>query len=150
MWYKLAIENNFENQLKEFKPLFADKAQELYDQWDEEDIDTYAGGGICHLIADGIVNILNDKFPHYLSFTISDSFEVHVYAAIAEITEDELENEDSGAYVYNVDIHHSIYETGGGYSWSKKQNVKFSPDDVSIYKQWVDAKNIKIMWSGDY
>ena len=153
MWYKLAIENNLENQLKELKPLLAAKAQEIYDEWDEDDIDTYAGGGICHFIADGFVGILNEKFPDLVSFTISDSYEVHVYSAIADITEEELENEDSeidGAYVYNVDIHHSVYETGGGYSWSKKPNIEFSPNDVSIYKYWVDLDNIKTMWSGDY
>ena len=153
MWYKLAIENNLEHQLKDLKPLLAAKAQEIYDEWDEADIDTYAGGGICHYIADGFVGILNEKFPELVSFTISDSYEVHVYAAIADITEDELENEDSeldGAYVYNVDIHHSVYETGGGYSWTKKPNIEFDPQDVSIYKYWVDLDNIKTMWNGEY
>lgn len=153
MWYKLAIENNLENQLKELKPLLAAKAQEIYDEWDEDNIDEYAGGGICHYIADGFVEILNEKFPNLISFTISDSFEVHVYAAIADISEDKLENEDSeidGTYVYNVDIHHSVYETGGGYSWKKIPNVEFLPEDVSIYKNWADLENIRTMWSGEY
>lgn len=34
------------------------RAQVCYDEWDESDIDTYGGGGICHLIAEAMVDVL--------------------------------------------------------------------------------------------
>ena len=45
------------NPFNNLKPEIAKVAQAVYDEWDENE-DEYAGGGICHLIADEIVSLL--------------------------------------------------------------------------------------------
>ena len=34
--------------------------------------------------------------------------------------------------VYSIDIHHGYYETGGGFSWDKIPDVKFTNNMVHI------------------
>jgi len=96
-------------------------AQRIYDDWDESDRDTYAGGGICHLIADAICDVMGeigiDCTP------VSCSYEQHVYVAV-RVAEG----------VYTIDIPYSIYETGGGFSWQKLPDVKFESRDVVFYR----------------
>lgn len=96
-------------------------AQRIYDDWDEADRDTYAGGGICHLIADAICDVMGeigiDCAP------VSCSYEQHVYVAV-RVAEG----------VYTIDIPYSIYETGGGFSWQKLPDVQFDSRDVVFYR----------------
>lgn len=95
-------------------------AQKVYDEWDE-DVEEYAGGGICHLIADEICNVLQHN--GYNCVTVSSSHEQHVYCVI-QVKEG----------VYSIDIPYHYYETGGGFSWKKIQEVQFSPDDITLYR----------------
>ena len=107
------------NDVKVLIPNIVDVAQREYNEWDESNVDVYAGGGICHFIADQIASILID---HGIEcFTQSSSFEQHVYC-IVQVRE--------GIYV--VDIHYSIYETGGGFSWNKRPDVSFDDNDITI------------------
>ena len=148
MWYKFAQTENLEQKIKSLRSTFAKKAQEIYDSWDE-DIEVYAGGGICHLIADGFVEILSENFPDLASFTVSDPNEVHVYSAIINASFEQLEDETEEVFeIYYVDIHHSTYETGGGYSWKKIPNIIFDASDVSIYKSVEDVNNLKMIMDG--
>lgn len=96
-------------------------AQHIYDQWDESEVDTYAGGGICHLIADAICDVMGDIGIECTP--VSCSYEQHVYVAV-RVAEG----------VYTIDIPYSIYETGGGFSWQKLPNVKFDSRDVVFYR----------------
>lgn len=111
--------------LESLFPKFAKKAQEVYGEWDEDDVDTYAGGGICHLIAEEMVSIMWDNDIE--SVTYSSSHEQHVYT-IAKVKEG----------IFAIDIHHSFYEIGGGFSWKKIPDVKFEPSFVSLYKITAD------------
>ena len=148
MWYKFAQFDSLALKLKSLKSTFVAKAQEIYDDWDE-DLEVYAGGGICHLIADGFVEILNQNFPDKTSFTISDPNEVHVYAAIIDANMEEIDDENDEVYdIYYIDIHHSTYETGAGYNWKKIPNVIFGTDDLSIYKSTEDIENLKMLMDG--
>lgn len=118
------------NFVKTLFPRLAQAAQKVYDAWDEEDNDTYAGGGICHLIADEFVSIL---YEHGVECTsVSSSHEQHVYVALKVIEG-----------VYTLDLHYSIYETGGGFSWKKIPNVKFDGNDISIFRVSRDPKDFK-------
>lgn len=109
------------NQAKSLMPKILAAAQQDYNNWDEEDRDTYAGGGICHIIADSICGILGnagiDASP------ISCNYEQHVYVA-AKFEEG----------VYTIDIPYYIYEEGGGFSWKKLPDVVFEPRHVVFYK----------------
>lgn len=104
------------------RPELAQVAQAIYDKWDEEDIDTYAGGGICHYIADAFVDILYSRLQLNCQ-SVTSSHEQHVYVA-AQFQE--------GVYV--IDLHHSYYETGGGFSWKKIPDVEIDPRDIDFYR----------------
>jgi hypothetical protein len=105
--------------IKALRPELAKVAQKVYDDWDETDEDTYAGGGICHFIAEEMSGVLND---HGIDAqTVSSTSEVHVYVVAAV---------KDGVFV--VDIPYGLYERGGGYSWHKLPDVTFEPGDVSV------------------
>jgi len=48
------------NAAKQVMPRILAAAQRVYNDWDENDRDTYAGGGICHIIADAICDVLGE------------------------------------------------------------------------------------------
>jgi len=119
--------NLFENEdhlksikdVKRFLPQIIQKAQKVYDDWDENE-DEYGGGGICHLIADDISFELNQAGidASTVSATIGEQ---HVWVVFA-VKEG----------VYNLDIPPYCYEKGGGYSWQKLPNVKFDASHITI------------------
>jgi hypothetical protein len=117
--------------LKELTPQLAMAGQLQYDQW--EQVDGYdeevGGGGICHLIAEKMVDIIdNAGFP---VSTVSSLYEVHVYC-VAQCNDG----------VFEVDIPWALYERGGGYTWTKLPNVIFHPTDVVVYRLDADPGRI--------
>jgi len=129
-FYKRAQQETLKsiNDVKALMPRIIQVSQKEYDSWDEENIDEYASGGICHLIADAIANVFNDNGID--SFTISSDFEQHVYCVV-RVREG----------IYQVDIHHSVYETGGGFSWNKIPDIIFEPSDITFYMIDHDPNN---------
>ena len=109
------------DKLKLLKPKIAEIAQEVYDYWDEEDVDTYAGGGICHLVADKVSIYLDSLGISAMPFSLD--WKQHV-VTIA------FDEESQSAYM--VDIPENVYETGGGFSWKKIQDVEITDYDVEI------------------
>lgn len=108
-------------QAKNLMPQILQAAQRDYDNWYESQTDTYAGGGICHIIAESICDVLSDAGINCV--TVSCSHEQHVYVA-AQF--------DEG--VYTIDIPYYVYEEGGGFSWRKLPDIKFDANDVVFYK----------------
>ena len=108
-------------------------AQKQYDQWaqNEEGYDEELGsGGICHLIADDLAGILSD---HGIECsTVCSSYEQHVYL-VCKFREG----------VYMIDIPYHIYESGGGFTWKKKKDVKFDTSHVVIGGLDNDPRNFK-------
>lgn len=133
--------------LQKYKIKIAELAQNEYDEWvgtieagHAEGI--YYGGGICHLIADKIIDLLNnDNLLDARS--ISYSHEVHV-ATLVRWRDDENSNENF--QVCTVDIPWHIYETGGGYSFDPLPNVNITSDDVTFYEQPMSIED----WEYDY
>lgn len=114
-------------------------AQGVYDDW-TLDADGYhwqvGAGGICHLIADALLDVLYAKIPRFDGATVSSDHEQHVYV-VGRFAEG----------IYLIDIHHSVYERGGGFTWKKIEDVHFTPHDVTVerlsrdledYKNWVE------------
>jgi hypothetical protein len=97
-------------------------AQRVYDGWQQDEDgmdDELGGGGICHLIAEDLASVLHRHGMEI--YTVSASHEVHVYCV--------------GAFqegVYEIDIPHRRYETGGGYTWRKIPDVEFDEHDIAI------------------
>lgn len=105
---------------KRYASKLADVAQKVYDGWDESNVDEFAGGGICHLIAEDIASELGSNGIEATTVS-SEIGEQHVWV-VAKL-------EDG---VYNIDIPPGVYERGGGYTWSKIEGVQFSPEDIII------------------
>jgi GNAT superfamily N-acetyltransferase len=149
MYYKpketIASTNSFENNLERLTSEFVDAAQQIYDNWDE-DPDVYAGGGICHLIADSFVEIINKNYPNYSATTFTRDDIQHVETIVYNIEPDILYDEDDEnndqVELVIIDLSSYIYERGGGFSWTKIPDVEFSNNDITFYKTTVDRQNI--------
>lgn len=119
--------------LLQLRPQLAAAAQTVYDSWEPEDeYNEFGSGGICDAIANSFGDILSH---HGIDYTEGGhDGDDHAYL---------IAYNDKEAYV--IDIPYSTYETGGGYSWSKVNDVQFSPDDVTIAEvdrpDWVDDGN---------
>jgi hypothetical protein len=135
---KLANKSELYRQIDALKPQLAAAAQEVYDAWDasdEENGDWQVGtGGICHLIADKMLDVLTSNISGLTATTISSTHEVHVYVVAGKTNVDE-DGEKEEEY-YGIDIRPYNYETGGGYSWKKIPDVLFTPDMVQV--DWVE------------
>lgn len=105
--------------LESYKKDLVQLAQKVYDEWDEEDVDTYAGGGICHLIADEFIDFLSYK--NIEATTMSSNQQQHVFTIA--LTQDGI---------ILIDIPPGYYETGGGFSWQKIPDVKFDESYIQL------------------
>ena len=120
------------SQLKEQIPKMLKAAQKEYDDWDQSD-ETYGDwrvghGGICHLIVDAMLDVLND----FEATSLSLDSEVHV-VGIVQLKEG----------IFEIDIPYSIYEKGGGYTWKKIPDVVFEKNDIVISKISGDPEDFK-------
>jgi 2'-5' RNA ligase/GNAT superfamily N-acetyltransferase/predicted GIY-YIG superfamily endonuclease len=130
---KTASSSELKQNLMRWRGNIAARAQKVYDEWtqNEEGIDTeYGGGGPCDAIAEQIQDLLESLGVN----TMSGGQEGDDHAWIIAY------NYKTGE-ACGVDIPHSVYETGGGYSWKKIPNVVFTPNDVEIWP--VDIKDIE-------
>lgn len=77
-------------------------------------------------------NKQGDKFACYSSGEYYD-FHVVMYAYISPeyLTQDEDGNTENEV-LFEVDIPYDNYETGGGFTWKKKPNIKFDDSMVII------------------
>lgn len=116
---------------------FALVAQSVYDSWDQDeegwDKDLLLGtGGICDQIVEGWYEIMNAQFDeNEVEFQQGgQDGDDHAWLVV-RVTD----NFKSGkSEIYGVDINPFTYETGGGYSWKKRPGVKFSANDVEVFK----------------
>lgn len=145
MWYKLAQEQDFLTNLKSLTSQYVAAAQQIYDEWDE-DPDVYFNGGICHLIADAFVEIISNNFPYYTATTFTRDDIQHVETIVYKIDPDSLYNEDideeSDIETVMIDLNPYIYESGGGFSWTKIPDVEFDNNDITFYRTYTDRKYI--------
>lgn len=98
----------------------ARRAQLVYDAWkqDAEGVDEmYGAGGICDDIAEALVEALTKAGLD--AFTFHYEQDNHT-VAIARI----------GGHTVEVDIPMSLYETGGWYSYRKREGVRFTAQHV--------------------
>lgn len=112
------------DELNQLKSKIAECGQIQYDQWsqDEQGYDHEVGvGGICHLIVDEIIKLLDKHQFESLSYSLDS--EVHV-VTVVQLKEG----------VFILDIPYQYYEKGGGYQWKKIPNVIFDETFVTISK----------------
>jgi hypothetical protein len=109
-------------------------AQKEYDEWDasdEEEGDNEVGfGGICHLIAEAMVDVLVSHGYDAITVDSQGVGDQHVWCVVKA---------EEGCY--EVDIPPSVYETGGGYNWKKKDGIKFTPSDLVVHRLSSDPED---------
>lgn len=105
--------------LHQAAPALLSQVQAIYDQWDE-DPEEYAGGGICHLFAEAMAEVVS-RLPGLTAVTESETMDVHVYVVV--------QGPDG---IFRLDIPPSVYETGYGYNWKKIPDVRFEAGDLVI------------------
>jgi hypothetical protein len=117
------------NEIKQLVPKLIEAAQKVYDEWEqnEEGEDPELGyGGICQDIADEMAGVLNENGVEAgtVSATAGDQ---HVWV-IAKLADG----------VYDIDIPPYLYESGSGYTWKKRPNVKFTKEMLAIGPNDID------------
>jgi hypothetical protein len=133
-WYE---EKPLYQALMNLRPQLAQAAQKVYDDWYQDETghdEMYGMGGICHDIADAIVDVIYQNIPGVLAGTTNPSCgENHVWTMVCwEEEELDEDGESANNEGYVVDVPYHVYETGGGYNWKKIPDVEFSPDDITI------------------
>src|SRR5262245_59413971 len=81
------------------------------------------GGGICDRISDEISGVI-----------VSSLDDVNVTDGGADGDDHSWTIAYRGGEAYGVDIAPSVYERGGGYSWTKVPDVTFDSSDIDIWK----------------
>lgn len=139
MRYKDLLEDELKS-IKDIKPLLprmAAAAQNCYNEWDQDEdgYDEELGeGGICQDIADAMVDIALEAGFESRIIDSGGVGDQHVWFVV-----------QAKEGIFSVDIPPSVYETGGGYSWRKRPNIKITVDDIIIDKLSSDPNTI-----GDY
>lgn len=112
-------------QLRRLTPDLIAAAQAELDAWqqDEDGIDeVLGGGGACQEIADAFARIISEAGGTTAEiYTEFDGGHVFLMANLEE-----------GAF--SVDIPPFVYEYGGGYSWTKRDDVRLTAEDLVIQK----------------
>ncbi len=102
----------------------AQAAQEVYDSWDQDEdgFDPDPGhGGICDEISCALAGVITNGVEDIEVHEGSQEGDDHSFLIVMNSEE-----------AYSVDIPPRVYETGGGYSWKKINDVSFSPEDIVI------------------
>ncbi len=144
---------SFQDKLNAIKPQLALAAQKEYDAWDASDElngDGEVGfGGICHLIADVMCDVIHSNIPEAYATTMShDMGEVHVSVVTWDETEEGAISDNGYLEIYHVDIPPGNYETGGGYTWKKIPGVEFDASIVSIDRDSVRERDLQAIKDG--
>lgn len=110
--------------LRALVPELAEAAEAVWGGWeqDENGFDEVLGaGGICQDIASAMIDAMSAAGIEHA---------IAVHAAVGENHVFVVALLDDG--VYEVDIPPSVYETGSGYVWKKRQDARFGPETVTI------------------
>ncbi len=100
-------------------------AQVAYDEWEQnddgEDVE-HGCGGICHVIADRMQALLDERLGGMP--TSSEYVEADCHVVIVA---------QAGDGVLRIDLPAGVYEGGAGYVWRKKPGVTIGADDVDVF-----------------
>lgn len=115
---------NLGQMIQALRPQLAAAAQAVYDGWeqDADGLDFEVGsGGICDRISEAMASVIVGAIPDVQIADGGAEGDDHAWLIVHD-----------GQRGYHVDIPAHIYEHGGGYSWTKRPEVRFTPDDVEI------------------
>lgn len=110
--------------IKSQRANIAAAVQKLYDEWqlDESGEDPELGsGGICDQVAGAIAGIFCDL--GYETVEGGQEGDDHAFTIVHD-----------SERAFAVDMPCQVYESGGGYSWKKREGVVIEPSDVVVYE----------------
>ena len=119
--------------LESLRPQIIQVAQKVYDE-------------------NAAANLEDPEFEHGICDEIAQEISGVIAAHIADVeVRDGGQDGDDHAWViafndaeaYGVDIPPGVYESGGGYSWTLHENVKFQPTDVQIWEIDIPAEDLR-------
>jgi len=127
-WQELlaSSEKPLKSEILSLRQLMAAAAQEVYDEWEQNDSgvdEEFGEGGICDAIQQALMGILSSNVDGVELQDGGQEGDDHAYV----IAHNDYE-------AYGVDIPPSRYETGGGYTWKKVENVHFEPRDIQVFE----------------
>jgi len=130
---RLVIETSedMKGDLEALADKFAKAAQEVYNEWEQDEegySEGYGSGGICDDIADKMCDVIYE-WTNYGCFTRYDEYACNTSIYVYDTETKQL---------YNVDISPYNYETGGGYTWKKIPDVKFESSMVTVSDYMLD------------
>lgn len=105
------------------RPRMVEAAQAVLDAWVQVDgVDEELGtGGACDRIAAAIADVVSEELGDVEEVMGGQDGDDHAFYIFFR------DNES-----YMVDIPCSVYETGGGYTWRKREGVRLDVRDVLI------------------
>lgn len=121
-----AVVRAFKQRLLAARPAMAVAAQRVLDDWQQDDEgfdEEFGTGGACDAVAEGLISVILEEAGASDAVCGGAEGDDHefVYAWDDETRE-----------AYLIDIPPGVYETGGGYSWRKRQGVVLDADDIVI------------------
>lgn len=134
-WFKKAQgASELFNDLLGLRPKLANSAQQLYNEWDQDEDgydEQFGSGGICDEIANVLAETIFANLDYVEVVPAGQDGDDHAWVFVHD-----------GNEVYEVDIPPQVYETGGGYMWRKIPNVIFQPEDVHIGKVDINPNDL--------
>jgi hypothetical protein len=121
------------SRLRVLRPELAAAAQKIIDAWEQDDegLDEELGsGGVCDRVAEAMADVINERLPEVGLTEGGQDGDDHAFKIAYTDTE-----------AYSIDISPYVYETGGGYSWRKREGVEVQPEDVSVDRvprEWLE------------
>jgi hypothetical protein len=134
----MAHERSLLEHLRAIRPGMAKAAQAVYESWEqnEEGVDEELGtGGICDQIAEALAGVIYGSIKDVAVDSGGQEGDDHAWLVVVA---------SGSREAYGVDIPCRIYETGGGYSWKKRPEVVFQPEDVQIFKVPYPEKELEM------
>lgn len=108
----------------------AKAAQEVYDNWQQEEDGTdweLGMGGICDRVSEAMSLAIEYGIKKGIPFRLREAGgDGDDHSWLLAFNDDEM---------YEIDIPPSVYETGGGYAWKKRPGVEITEDDVIVHPQ---------------
>lgn len=110
-------------ELETHRAEIAEAAQKVVDEWDQDEqgFDCELGsGGVCDRVGEAIAGVLVQMDVENLEITEGGQpGDDHAWLIVHDYKD-----------AFAVDIPPSVYETGGGYVWRKKEGAKIEPEYV--------------------
>lgn len=131
--WRCLVRGSLKDDLDRLRPQLADAANKIISEWeqDEEGLDVeFGAGGACDRVSQEMGSVI--PWDTHEGGAEGDD---HSWLIVVR-----------GDEVVAVDIPPGVYETGGGYNWTKIPGAHVNPQDVDIYDLDIPASEFEEQW----